>query len=104
MELRRDIIGKARNRLQPSSCPGKGGKARAGGLEVAVNAALKKKTGIWFGWSGKVGSATTFSAHRATHDGIAYITLDLSKKDHRNITTALPIAFFGHPSLSNGPG
>jgi trehalose 6-phosphate synthase len=24
----------------------------AGGLEVAVKAALKRKSGIWFGWSG----------------------------------------------------
>jgi trehalose 6-phosphate synthase len=34
--------------------PEKNAKARAGGLEVAVKAALKDKTGIWFGWSGKV--------------------------------------------------
>ena len=34
--------------------PEKDAKARAGGLEVAVKAALKHKTGIWFGWSGKV--------------------------------------------------
>ena len=29
-------------------------KARAGGLEVAVNAALKTSGGLWFGWSGRV--------------------------------------------------
>jgi len=30
------------------------GTARAGGLEVAVKAALKRNSGIWFGWSGRV--------------------------------------------------
>lgn len=34
--------------------PEKNAKARAGGLEVAVKAALERKSGIWFGWSGKV--------------------------------------------------
>jgi trehalose 6-phosphate synthase len=29
--------------------PEKNAKARAGGLEVAVNAALRHKSGIWFG-------------------------------------------------------
>jgi trehalose 6-phosphate synthase len=32
--------------------PDKNAKARAGGLEVAVKAALKRKSGVWFGWSG----------------------------------------------------
>ena len=30
------------------------GAARAGGLEVAVKAALKRMPGLWFGWSGRV--------------------------------------------------
>ena len=30
------------------------GTARAGGLEVSIRPALKKRGGIWFGWSGKV--------------------------------------------------
>ena len=34
--------------------PDKSGQARAGGLEVAVKAALKQRPGVWFGWSGKV--------------------------------------------------
>jgi hypothetical protein len=32
---------------------GKGG-GRAGGLEVAVKAALRHREGVWFGWSGKI--------------------------------------------------
>src|SRR6476469_2982743 len=62
--------------------PDKNAKARAGGLEVAVKAALKHKTGIWFGWSGKVATRTKIDTRRVMHDGITYITLDLSKEDH----------------------
>ena len=62
--------------------PEKNAKARAGGLEVAVKAALKHKSGIWFGWSGKVAARTKIATHRVMHDGITYITLDLSKEDH----------------------
>jgi len=62
--------------------PEKNAKARAGGLEVAVKAALKHKSGIWFGWSGKVATLTKIATQRVMHDGITYITLDLSKEDH----------------------
>ncbi len=64
--------------------PDKNAKARAGGLEVAVKAALKHKFGIWFGWSGKVATGhQDVDTHRIAHDeGITYITLDLSKEDH----------------------
>ena len=63
--------------------PEKNAKARAGGLEVAVKAALKHKTGIWFGWSGKVAAAhTKIATRKIVHDKITYITLDLSKEDH----------------------
>ena len=56
--------------------------ARAGGLEVAVKAALKHKSGIWFGWSGKVATHTKIATQKVVHDKITYITLDLSKEDH----------------------
>jgi trehalose 6-phosphate synthase len=62
--------------------PEKDAKARAGGLEVAVKAALKHKTGIWFGWSGKVATHTKIATQKVVHDKITYITLDLSKEDH----------------------
>ena len=57
--------------------------ARAGGLEVAVNAALKQKSGIWFGWSGKVAAHTRIAAQEVELEKITYITVDLSKEDHR---------------------
>ena len=64
--------------------PEKNAKARAGGLEVAVEAALKHKTGIWFGWSGKVAPThTKIATQKVVHDEITYITLDLSKEDHQ---------------------
>ena len=62
--------------------PDKSGQARAGGLEVAVKAALKQKPGTWFGWSGKVATHTKIAPKALVQDGITYITLDLSKEDH----------------------
>ncbi len=62
--------------------PDKSGQARAGGLEVAVKAALKQRPGTWFGWSGKVATHTKIAPKALVQDGITYITLDLSKEDH----------------------
>ncbi len=59
-----------------------GGPRQAGGLTVAVNAALKQREGVWFGWSGKVSDddelppPTVIERRRRT-----YITIDLSKTD-----------------------
>jgi trehalose 6-phosphate synthase len=63
--------------------PDKSAKQRAGGLEVAVNAAFKHRSGIWFGWSGKVTTQTKIATQKIVHNEIAYITLDLSKEDHQ---------------------
>jgi trehalose 6-phosphate synthase len=62
--------------------PEKIAKVRPGGLEVAIKAALKDKTGIWFGWSGKVATQAKIATRKIVHDNITYITLDLSKEDH----------------------
>jgi trehalose 6-phosphate synthase len=64
------------------SVPEKNAKARAGGLEVAVKAALRHRAGIWFGWSGKVAAHTKIVTQEVVRDNITYITLDLSKEDH----------------------
>jgi trehalose 6-phosphate synthase len=63
--------------------PDKSAKQRAGGLEVAVNAAFKDRSGIWFGWSGKVTAQTKIATQNIVHNEIRYITLDLSKADHQ---------------------
>ena len=83
--------------------PDKNAKARAGGLEVAVKAALKQKSGIWFGWSGKVATRTKIDTQRVMHDGITYITLDLSKEDHHeyyNGFNRVDLAEFSRRDLS----
>jgi hypothetical protein len=55
--------------------PDKNAKQGAGGLEVAVNAAFKHRTGIWFGWSGKVTTPTKIATRKIVHNDINYITL-----------------------------
>ncbi len=57
------------------------GRARAGGLEVAIRAALKKRGGLWFGWSGRV-SDSNGEATTVVQDNISYITVDLGKDDY----------------------
>ncbi len=49
---------------------------RAGGLEVAVMASLKRNPGIWFGWSGRV-SETALETRRIDRGDISYILTDL---------------------------
>ncbi len=56
-------------------------KARAGGLAVALQDALRQNGGVWFGWSGKVVPKTT-AEPTITKDGpITYATVDLSRKN-----------------------
>ena len=62
--------------------PGTKAPRQAGGLAVAVNAALKRRGGIWFGWSGRV--AEDGAARQPTVVGRqrrTFITLDLSNVD-----------------------
>jgi trehalose 6-phosphate synthase len=54
---------------------------QAGGLAVALKAALTRQHGVWFGWSGKVG--TPGPAKTVKHEGISYVTVDLAKADHQ---------------------
>ena len=59
------------------------GAARAGGLEVAVKAALKRMSGIWFGWSGRVTPRSKIETRTISRDKITYIVCDLAKEDHQ---------------------
>jgi trehalose 6-phosphate synthase len=54
--------------------------AQAGGLAVAIKAAFARQPGIWFGWSGKVG--TPGPARTTEQAGVTYVTIDLAKADH----------------------
>jgi trehalose 6-phosphate synthase len=62
---------------------GKSG-SRAGGLEVAVKAALHHRQGVWFGWSGKIGrkgeASETTTIH---HDNIDYVVTSLGAEDYK---------------------
>ena len=63
------------------------GESRAGGLAVALQAALEDRAqqrhgGLWFGWSGKIDPQRSGRLHEAQANGITYATIDLSKRDH----------------------
>lgn len=62
--------------------PDKQGDAPAGGLAIALQAALEKRGGIWMGWSGKaVSGQQQPQLHMQTHGKIEYALLDLNRKD-----------------------
>jgi trehalose 6-phosphate synthase len=65
------------------SVPERSASPRAGGLEVAVNAALKERPGTWFGWSGKIATLGTIATQTVIQNHITFITIDLSREDHQ---------------------
>jgi len=58
------------------------GGARAGGLEVAIRPALKRRGGIWFGWSGKISDEAPGPARTTVQDNVSYVTVDMLRDDH----------------------
>ena len=58
------------------------GPRQAGGLAVAVNAALKRRDGVWFGWSGKiVKDGERIEPRALQRRRRTVVTLDLSAVD-----------------------
>ncbi len=57
------------------------GSDQAGGLAVALNAALQETGGLWFGWSGRTVRGESGELHEQREGDIAYLTVDLSKDD-----------------------
>jgi trehalose 6-phosphate synthase len=55
--------------------------ARAGGLEVAIRAALKRHPGIWFGWSGRVANKG-LETKTIESENVSYVVTDLPKEDY----------------------
>jgi len=55
--------------------------ARAGGLEVALRAALKRHPGIWFGWSGRAANKG-LETRTIESENISYVVTDLPKEDY----------------------
>jgi trehalose 6-phosphate synthase len=53
----------------------------AGGMAVAVKAALKNRSGMWFGWSGKVTDEPVGEPHAVVVNKVNYVLIDLSKND-----------------------
>lgn len=62
------------------------GKTQAGGLAVALDAALKERGGLWFGWSGRtVETGTASDAPRSRRRGpVTYATIDLDESEHEH--------------------
>ncbi|BAF86480.1 putative OtsA trehalose-6-phosphate synthase [Azorhizobium caulinodans ORS 571] len=59
------------------------GKVSAGGLAVAVNAALKERSGIWFGWSGKITEQPSDQPAISMRNGVKYAVVDLKEDDYQ---------------------
>jgi len=66
------------NRVQAPNGEGAGNQ---GGLAVALSAALRESSGIWFGWSGEETEVFTGQIHFQRHDGVATATIDLEAQD-----------------------
>ena len=58
------------------------GKDRAGGLAVALQDALKKLGGVWFGWSGSVVAKQQDKPEIVQAGPVTYATLDLTRKQY----------------------
>jgi trehalose 6-phosphate synthase len=60
------------------------GPRQAGGLAVAVNAALKHREGLWFGWSGEISeNGDAFRPKIIERRQRSFVTIDLSSTDYQ---------------------
>ena len=57
------------------------GENRAGGLAVALQAALQENGGLWFGWSGRAVRGESGAIHEQSEGDIRYVTLDINRRD-----------------------
>ena len=57
-------------------------KASAGGLSVALQAALQESGGLWFGWNGVVSDSVPDEPSFDTEGGVTYVTTGLSRTEH----------------------
>jgi trehalose 6-phosphate synthase len=57
--------------------------ARAGGLEVAIRPTLRRRGGVWFGWSGRASDSDPGPAKIVDADNVTYATVDLRKDDYQ---------------------
>jgi trehalose 6-phosphate synthase len=61
--------------------PSSAGSPNAGGLAVALDAALKQHGGLWFGWSGNTVDGVEPETHVHEFGRVTYAVADLSKRD-----------------------
>ncbi|HUI20039.1 MAG TPA: alpha,alpha-trehalose-phosphate synthase (UDP-forming) [Methylocella sp.] len=61
--------------------PSSAGAPAAGGLAVALDAALRHRGGVWFGWSGKTSDVTGAAPQCRTVGPLTYAVTDLSRRD-----------------------
>jgi trehalose 6-phosphate synthase len=61
--------------------PTKDGSSSAGGLAFALEGALKRQGGLWFGWSGKTVDRPSGAPHIHKHGNITFAVMDVLKKD-----------------------
>jgi len=57
--------------------------ARAGGLEVSIRPALRRRGGVWFGWSGRVADNDPEPAKTVERDNVSYVTIGLREDDYQ---------------------
>ncbi|MET0293948.1 MAG: trehalose-6-phosphate synthase [Phenylobacterium sp.] len=67
------------NRVTP---PGGKGEESVGGLAMALAAALREYSGVWFGWSGQTVPEFTGQIHMQEADGVTVATVDLEEIDY----------------------
>ncbi|HEX8168173.1 MAG TPA: alpha,alpha-trehalose-phosphate synthase (UDP-forming) [Beijerinckiaceae bacterium] len=61
--------------------PSNAGSPNAGGLAVALDAALKQRGGLWFGWSGNAVDGREPETQAHEFGNVAYAVSDLSRRD-----------------------
>ncbi|RAK56570.1 alpha,alpha-trehalose-phosphate synthase (UDP-forming) [Phenylobacterium deserti] len=66
------------NRVSP---PAEDGEASVGGLAMALSAALREYSGIWFGWSGRTVPEFTGQLSIERGAGVTVATVDLEEQD-----------------------
>ncbi|HEX8663169.1 MAG TPA: alpha,alpha-trehalose-phosphate synthase (UDP-forming) [Beijerinckiaceae bacterium] len=61
--------------------PSNAGSPTAGGLAVALDAALRQRGGLWFGWSGNTTDGREPEVEAHAFGNVAYAVSDLSQRD-----------------------
>jgi trehalose 6-phosphate synthase len=63
--------------------PSQDGASQAGGLAVAVRSLLKRRPGMWFGWSGGVSAEEDVVTRTIVRGGMTYVVTDLTDADYQ---------------------